>query len=37
MFGDSQDGLTDLLLERLSTAISGAYYYAPSLERLQDL
>jgi Dyp-type peroxidase family protein len=37
MFGDSADGLTDLLLERLSTAISGAYYYAPILERLRDL
>ena len=37
MFGDSEDGLTDLLLERISTAISGAYYYAPSVERLQDL
>ena len=37
MFGDSEDGLTDLLLERISTAISGAYYYAPSVERLCDL
>ena len=36
MFGDA-DGKTDLLLKHLSTAISGAYYYAPSVERLQDL
>ncbi len=36
MFGDS-DGKTDLLLERLSTAVSGAYYFAPSVERLIDL
>lgn len=37
MFGDSEDGLTDLLLERLSTAVSGAYYFAPSVPRLRDL
>lgn len=37
MFGDAPDGLTDLILERLTTAISGAYYYAPSVERLRDL
>ena len=37
MFGDAADGLTDLLLERLATAISGAYYYAPSAERLRNL
>ena len=36
MFGDA-DGKTDLLLKYLSTAVSGAYYYAPSVERLQDL
>ncbi|MBR6026946.1 MAG: Dyp-type peroxidase [Neisseriaceae bacterium] len=36
MFGDT-DGKTDLLLERLSTAVSGAYYFAPSIERLMDL
>ena len=34
MFGDVEDGLTDFLLERLSQAISGAYYYAPSKETL---
>ena len=28
MFGDI-DGQTDFLLERLSTAVSGAYYFAP--------
>ncbi|MDK4685348.1 Dyp-type peroxidase [Kingella negevensis] len=37
MFGDVADGLTDLLLERLTTAISGAYYFAPSKETLLDL
>lgn len=37
MFGDSADGLTDLLLERLSQAVSGGYYYAPSVEVLRDL
>lgn len=37
MFGDGEDGQTDLLLERLSTAVSGAYYFAPSLERLRRL
>lgn len=37
MFGDVEDGLTDLLLSRLSRAISGGYYYAPSVERLHDL
>ncbi len=36
MFGDA-DGKTDLLLKHLSTAVSGAYYYAPSVERLQNL
>ncbi|MDO5652310.1 MAG: Dyp-type peroxidase [Moraxella sp.] len=36
MFGDT-DGQTDLLLERLSTAVSGAYYFAPSQERLAAL
>ena len=37
MFGESEDGLTDFLLERLSQAKSGAYYYAPSAERLRHL
>ena len=36
MFGES-DGKTDLLLKYLSKAVSGAYYYAPSVERLQNL
>ncbi|MCP1772442.1 Dyp-type peroxidase family [Neisseria perflava] len=36
MFGET-DGKTDLLLKHLSTAVSGAYYYAPPVERLQDL
>lgn len=36
MFGDA-DGKTDLLLKHISTAVSGAYYYAPSVERLADL
>jgi len=35
MFGDA-DGKTDLLLKHLSKAVSGAYYYAPSVERLQN-
>lgn len=33
MFGET-DGKKDLLLEHLSTPISGAYYFAPSIERL---
>lgn len=37
MFGESEDGQTDLLLERLSTAVSGAYYFAPCVERLKNL
>lgn len=37
MFGESADGQTDLLLERLSSAVSGAYYFAPSVERLKHL
>lgn len=37
MFGDVADGLTDLLLERLTQAVSGGYYYAPSVEVLRDL
>ncbi|OOR87709.1 peroxidase [Moraxella caviae] len=37
MFGDTEDGLTDLLLTRLSKALSGGYYYAPSVEDLQSL
>ncbi|MFB6348185.1 Dyp-type peroxidase [Moraxella sp. ZJ142] len=36
MFGET-DGKTDLLLKHVSTAVSGAYYYAPSVERLQNL
>ncbi|QEY26089.1 Dyp-type peroxidase [Neisseria zalophi] len=36
MFGE-RDGKTDLLLKHLSSAVSGAYYYAPSVERLQNL
>lgn len=36
MFGDT-DGKTDLLLKHLSQAVSGAYYYAPSVERLNNL
>ncbi|STZ76212.1 Dyp-type peroxidase [Bergeriella denitrificans] len=36
MFGET-DGQTDRLLAHLSTAVSGAYYYAPSAERLGDL
>lgn len=37
MFGESEDGLTDFLLERLTRAASGAYYFVPSQERLRDL
>ncbi|MCP2039826.1 putative iron-dependent peroxidase [Neisseria sp. HSC-16F19] len=36
MFGET-DGHTDLLLEHLSTAVSGSYYFVPSEERLADL
>lgn len=36
MFGET-DGKIDLLLKHVSTAVSGAYYYAPSVERLSDL
>ncbi|OOS06432.1 putative iron-dependent peroxidase [Moraxella cuniculi DSM 21768] len=36
MFGET-DGKIDLLLKHVSTAVSGAYYYAPSVERLQNL
>lgn len=36
MFGDL-DGKTDLLLSTISHAKSGAYYFAPSVERLTDL
>jgi len=36
MFGET-DGKTDLLLRNLSAAVSGAYYYAPSVERLENL
>lgn len=37
MFGETEDGLTDLLLERLSRAVSGGYYFAPPVERLRAL
>lgn len=37
MFGETADGQIDLLLERISTAVSGAYYFAPSIERLRAL
>ena len=36
MFGET-DGKVDLLLKHISTAVSGAYYFAPSVERLQNL
>ncbi|NOL49568.1 Dyp-type peroxidase [Pelistega europaea] len=36
MFGDT-DGKKDLLLKHLSTPVSGAYYFAPSIERLRQL
>lgn len=36
MFGET-DGQTDLLLAHLSAAVSGAYYYAPGVERLANL
>lgn len=36
MFGET-DGKTDLLLEHVTAAVSGAYYYAPSVERLRNL
>ncbi|MCF7530160.1 Dyp-type peroxidase [Neisseria lisongii] len=36
MFG-GRDGQTDLVLKHLATAVSGAYYYAPPLERLGKL
>lgn len=36
MFGE-RDGKTDLLLSHISKAISGSYYYAPSVERLMQL
>lgn len=36
MFGET-DGQIDLLLKHVSTAVSGAYYYAPSVERLNNL
>ncbi|UOP05226.1 Dyp-type peroxidase [Conchiformibius kuhniae] len=37
MFGDSADQRTDLLLHRLTRAVSGAYYFVPSVERLHNL
>lgn len=37
MFGDSADGRTDLMLQRLTQAVSGAYYFVPSVERLNHL
>lgn len=36
MFGET-DGHTDLLLEHISTAVSGSYYFLPAQERLADL
>lgn len=36
MFGET-DGKTDLLLKNVTTAVSGAYYFAPSVERLKAL
>lgn len=36
MFGDT-DGKIDLLLKYVSTAVSGAYYYAPPVARLAQL
>ena len=36
MFGE-RDGQTDLMLHHLTTAVSGAYYYAPGVARLQNL
>lgn len=36
MFGDT-DGKKDLLLKHLSKPVSGAYYFAPSIERLRQL
>lgn len=36
MFGET-DGKTDLLLTHLSDALRGAYYFAPSVERLKNL
>lgn len=36
MFGES-DGKTDLILTHVTQAVSGAYYFAPSLERLANL
>lgn len=36
MFGEADDH-TDLLLEHLSTAVSGSYYFVPAQERLADL
>lgn len=37
MFGETEDGLTDLMLQRLTAAVSGGYYFAPSVERLRNL
>ncbi|EGZ45479.1 Dyp-type peroxidase [Neisseria wadsworthii] len=37
MFGEAADGQTDLMLDRLTQAISGGYYFAPSAERLANL
>lgn len=36
MFGET-DGKIDLILSHLTEAVTGAYYYAPSVERLQNL
>lgn len=37
MFGEAADGQTDLMLARFTQAVSGAYYFAPSVERLGNL
>ena len=36
MFGET-DGKTDLILSHVTTAVTGAYYFAPSVERLRAL
>jgi len=36
MFGTSEDGLRDSLTD-FSRAVSGAYYFAPSLQALDEL
>lgn len=36
MFGET-DGKTDLILKHVTTPVTGAYYYAPGIARLQNL